>query len=82
MEYGGASIGLLLTAIAVRRARSWRLVAAWSAIGFIAFLAIAPLVEQDSRRGSRGTLQRALEAVLFGWIALVGHRLGRAVTEG
>ena len=81
VEYGGAPLGMLLTAIAVRRDRTWRIVTAWSAIAFVAFLAIAPLVEEESRRGSRGTLQRVLEGLLFGWVALVAHRLGQDTTE-
>ena len=77
VEYGGAPIGFALVAWASRRRAGWRLVAAWSAGATILFLAIAPLVEQEQRRSSRGTLQRVLEVLLWGWVVLVGHRLAR-----
>jgi hypothetical protein len=78
VEYGGAPLGLLLAGLGARRLPSWRPVTVWAFVAVPLFLVLAPLLEEDSWRDSRGVLQRILEAAIFGWIALVGHRLRRA----
>lgn len=75
VEYGVAPIGFLIVAIASRRMAEWRLVRYASIAGVVAFVVLAPLVERESLAGSRGGLQRVLEATLWSWVALVGSQL-------
>jgi hypothetical protein len=78
LEYVGAAVGLLVFGLAARKLEGWRFEARLSLVAVPVIVVIGSFLESESVADQRGTLQRVLELLIFGWIAVVGGRLAAA----